>query len=162
MSDLREAQRLDEALQRAYAFLSKRDRTAWEVEQRLLRAEAEPEIIAAALTELRDLGYLDDGRYAERFTQDRRQLDSWGDERIGRRLRELGVDRSLIERALAARGADEPSELDAAVALLRRRFAVVPETPRDRQRAVGMLVRKGYGIELAHDAVRALTRSSSL
>ena len=159
MSDLRNAQRLDEALQRAYAFLSKRDRTGWEVEQRLVKAEVEPDILAVALTELRDLGYVDDGRYAVRFTQDRRNLDSWGDERIERRLRELGVDRSLIAEALSARGADEPSELEAAVALLQRRFSVVPETPRDRQRAIGMLARKGYGIEVAHDAVRALTRS---
>lgn len=155
----RDAQRLDEALQRAYAFLSKRDRTAREVELRLLKAEVKPSVVEAALTELVDLGYLDDGRYAERFTQDRRNLDSWGDDRIDRRLRELGVDRALIARALATRGADEPSELDAAVALLRRRFSVMPETPKDRQRAVGMLARKGYGTELAHDAVRALTRS---
>jgi regulatory protein len=158
MSDLRSVQRLDEALTRAYAFLSKRDRTAFEVEQRLGEAEIEPSVIAAALAELRDLGYVDDARYAQRFTQDRRNLDSWGDERIDRRLRELGVERHLIASALADRGEGEPSELDAAVALLRRRFQAPPETPRDQQRAVGILARKGYASELAHDAVRVLLR----
>ncbi|MEA2282705.1 MAG: regulatory protein, partial [Solirubrobacteraceae bacterium] len=49
---------------------------------------------------------------------------------------------------------DEAGELDAALALLQRRFPEPPATPRDAQRALGMLVRKGYGLELAHDALR--------
>jgi regulatory protein len=32
---------------------------------------------------------------------------------------------------------------------------VVPETDRDRDRALGFLVRKGYELELAYDAIRA-------
>ena len=109
------------------------------------------------LIELEDLRYVDDRRYAVRFATDRRHLDSWGDGRIERRLRELGVDRSLIAEALAARG-EAPTELEAAVTLLRRRFPQPPETPRDRDRAIGMLARKGYDLELAYDAVRALGR----
>jgi regulatory protein len=31
---------------------------------------------------------------------------------------------------------------------------VAPTTPRERDRALGMLVRKGYELELAHDALR--------
>jgi regulatory protein len=38
--------------------------------------------------------------------------------------------------------------------LLARRFPAPPQTPRERDRALGVLVRKGYGLELAHDAVR--------
>ena len=40
------------------------------------------------------------------------------------------------------------------MALLRRRFPDPPATPRDRDRALGVLVRKGYELELAHDAIR--------
>ena len=49
---------------------------------------------------------------------------------------------------------DREDELEAAVALLRRRVPGVPATPRERDRALGMLVRKGYGLELAYDALR--------
>ena len=45
-------------------------------------------------------------------------------------------------------------ELEAALALLRRRVPQVPATPRERDRALGMLVRKGYELELAYDALR--------
>ena len=45
-------------------------------------------------------------------------------------------------------------ELAAACELLARRFPVPPDTPRDRERALGFLVRKGYEPELAYDALR--------
>jgi regulatory protein len=49
---------------------------------------------------------------------------------------------------------DHDDELEAAVALLRRRVPTAPTTPRERDRALGMLVRKGYELELAYDALR--------
>ena len=71
---------------------------------------------------------------------------------------ELGVDRAEIRAALAS-GADADGEgghdeLQVACDLLARRFPVPPETPRDLERALGFLVRKGYALELAHDALR--------
>ncbi len=57
--------------------------------------------IDAAIAELLEFGYLDDARYARVFTQDKRTLEAWGNERIARGLRERGVERELIEAALA-------------------------------------------------------------
>ena len=57
----------------------------------------------------------------------------------------------LCERACAREPDDE---IDAAVALLRRRVRSAPADARDRQRALGLLVRRGFELELAHDAVR--------
>ena len=68
------------------------------------------------MTELIELGYLDDARYAQRFAEDRRRLDGWGSDRIARRLRELGVDREHIDAALAAQDPEE--EMAAALELL--------------------------------------------
>ena len=45
--------------------------------------------------------------------------------------------------------AGEHDELAAACELLERRFPHPPETPRDLERALGFLVRKGYELELA-------------
>ena len=42
--------------------------------------------------------------------------------------------------------------------MLARRFPVLPETDRDRERALSFLVRKGYELDLAHDALRAYAR----
>jgi len=154
MSDLRDAQRLDQALGTAYRFIAKRDRTISEVQARLAKDGVDEATIEAAIAELTALNYLDDTRYARRFAEDRRNLDAWGDERIERRLRELGIERETVVDALSSRR-EGRSELDTALQLLRRRFPRPPQTPRERNRALGMLARKGYDSELAHDAIRA-------
>lgn len=118
----------------------------------LERKRVDPETIALVLTELIEGGWLDDAAYARRFADDRRRLDGWGADRIARRLRALGIDAEHVEAAIAERSADE--EMEAALDLLRRRFPRPPSTPRDAQRALGALVRKGYDLELAHDALR--------
>ena len=146
---------LDDALGRAYRFLGQRDRSVAEVRKHLLGRNVGEATVEEAIAELAVQGYLDDARLAQRFTEDRRSLDSWGSERIERRLSELGVDRELIAAALTA---GEGGELDAAVDFLHRRFPVAPENDRERDRALKMLVRKGYALELAYDAVNAVSR----
>jgi regulatory protein len=136
----------------AWNALNRRERTIAEMARLLAGKRVEPALIDDVVGELIEQGYLDDARYAQRFAEDRRRLDGWGAERIERRLRALGVDPEAIDGALREQGHSE--ELEAAVALLRRRFPVPPDTPRDCERALGLLVRKGYELELAHDALR--------
>jgi regulatory protein len=152
-------ERLQHALDLAYRYLGHRDRTVAEVRERLTAEGIEPEVLEAALEELAHLGYLDDARYAQRFVEDRRSIDAWGAERIERRLLAVGVDPGLIAAALGEQGAGE--ELEAALAVLRRRFAQPPSHDRERDRALGLLVRKGYQLELAYDAVRAFEREAA-
>jgi len=71
----------------------------------------------------------------------------------------VGVDPAVIAAALGERDANE--ELEAALAVLRGRFERAPEHDRDRDRALGLLVRKGYELELAYDAVRAFERDAT-
>jgi regulatory protein len=141
----------------AYAYLNKRERTEAEVRARLQRAEVHSEEIEVVITELLQFGYLNDARYARVFTQDKRALEAWGNERIARKLRERGVERDLIDAALAEYG----GELERALELLSRRFPAGPAQPRDRERAFGLLARKGYESETAADAVREWARLAS-
>jgi regulatory protein len=152
-------ERLQQALDAGYRFLGRRDRTVAEVRERLETDDIEPEVVDAAIEELTRMGYLDDARYAQRFAEDRRTIDAWGTERIERRLLAVGVDPALIDDALGDRGAAE--ELEAAVAVLRRRFPRMPADDRARDRALGMLIRKGYDLELAYDAIRAYERDAA-
>ena len=144
--------RLQHGRDLAWRALNRRDHTVAEIARVLARKRVEPAVIDTVVGELCEQGYLDDARFAQRFAEDRRQLDGWGSERIERRLLQLGVARDLV--AAAVGGQDANAELDAAVALLRRRFPAPPATPRDCERALGLLVRKGYELELAYDAIR--------
>ncbi len=172
------------ALALAYRYINTRERTVAEVRARLERAVLPESEITAAIAELVEFSYVDDVRYARVFTQDKRRLEAWGNERIERALRERGVDRTVIEEALAEEASEGVSaegvsaegtaaegtaaygdfagehELGRAVDLLARRFPMGPLEPRDRDRAFGVLARKGYGSELAGDAVRAWARAA--
>jgi regulatory protein len=143
--------RRGEAFDVAWKLLNHRDRTEAELVRAFLKARIEPELAEEVLDELREGGYVDDARFAVRFAEDRRRLDAWGTDRIERRLSELGVPREHIAAAL---GEGDHNELEAAVALLERRFPAPPSTPRERDRLLGVLLRKGYDLELAHDALR--------
>jgi regulatory protein len=152
-------ERLQHALDAAYRFLGRRDRTVAEVRERLHADEIDADVIDETIEELARQGYLDDARYAQRFAEDRRTIDAWGAERIERRLLAVGVAPALIAAAIGERGAAE--ELEAALVVLRRRFPRAPTDDRDRERALGMLVRKGYDLELAYDAIRAYERDAA-
>jgi regulatory protein len=144
--------RLQHALDAAFRYLGHRDRTVAEMRRHLESKRVEPATIDEAIAELEAQGYLDDARFASRYAEDRRTLDAWGADRIERRLIAAGVDTAHIAAALAERDAAE--EVEAALAILRRRFTPPLADDRTRDRALGVLVRKGYELELAHDALR--------
>jgi regulatory protein len=152
------ADRLERALVVAYGYLNRRDRTEAEVRRRLAREDFDVAIVDEAIAALSEQGVLDDVRYARLFTQDKRELEQWGSDRIRRMLLERGIERELVEQTLRAELPE--SELDGALALLRRRFAVAPRDRRERDRALGVMVRKGYDPELALDALAAYARDA--
>ena len=146
---------LQRALELAYGFLAKRDRTVSETRARLESAGVDPATAEEAIATLAEQGYLDDARYARRFAEDRRHLDGWGSARIQQRLRQLGVPREVIEAAVSR---PPEAELEGALQVLSRRFPAGRCDRQERDRALGVLLRRGYDFELACDALRAHTR----
>ena len=86
-------------------------------------------------------------------------LEEWGTERIRDTLALRGIDRELIDAAVGADG-DAGAEMDRALEILRLRFPSLPRERRDRDRALAVLLRKGYDTELALDALTAHARAS--
>ncbi len=143
---------LTDALARCYSQLGRREHSVAELRAKLLRAGIAPACVEEALAIVIEQGYLNDERYARLLAEDRRALDGWGVERIRERMQRAGIDRSLIDIALAP--FDEASECRAAVELLRRRFAAPPADARERQRAFALLIRQGFDSDVAYDAIR--------
>jgi regulatory protein len=168
-------QALQKALDLSYAFINRRERTVAEVRSQLERKGVSETDADDAVQTLIDQHLLDDERFAQLFVSDKRELERWGVERIRRGLSARGIDRALAEQALAAEpeAVDDPDldspgaqrrgsqggELGRALELLRRRFPDPPRERRDRNRALGMLLRKGYEQELAIDALNAHERA---
>jgi regulatory protein len=154
--------RSGEALDAAYRYLNKRERTVAEVRRRLRREGFSERMIAQALEVLAAEGAVDDARFARLFTEDRRELEQWGSERIRRALANRGVDSETAasvvdgDREWTTRSGE--TEAERAFSLLRRRFPSPPRSRRDRDRALGVLVRKGYELELALEVLSAYAR----
>jgi regulatory protein len=158
-------QALQKALDLAYAFINRRERTVAEVRSQLERRGVSEADADAAVETLIEQRLVDDERFAQLFVSDKRELERWGVERIRRGLSARGIDRALAEQTLAASAetADEDGcggELERALELLRRRFPDPPRERRDRERAFGMLARKGYEHELVVDALNAYARDA--
>jgi regulatory protein len=137
--------------------LSVRDRSVAELRTYLEGKRVEPDLIDEVVSELERTRVLDDARYAERFTEDRRSLRGWGPERIEQELARRGIPSELVEAALAQRSRED--ELQAAKSVLAERFPAL-EDDRERNRAWQLLVRRGFDAELAYDAVRAHRRAA--
>jgi regulatory protein len=139
----------------ALRALSYKERTeselrAWLAEREV--AEAEIEEVIALLTEA---GAIDDASFARRYAEDKRSLAGWGPDRISAALSSRGVGRAHIEAALE--GEDSDAQLERAVGLLGDRGMACADE-RERERALGLLVRRGYPLELAYEAVRTVER----
>jgi regulatory protein len=153
LDGLDEDERLQHALAVAYRYLNRRERTIDEVRRRLERAGIAAVDAERAIATLLEQNYLCDERFVQLFVQDKRELEQWGGERIERALVSRGIDRSLAREAISV--AAPESEFTRALELLRRRFPSPPADRRERERALGVLLRKGYDSEVALDALAA-------
>lgn len=93
------------------------------------------------------------------FAADKRDLSGWGRERIEANLRERGLPEAAIEAATAVD--DHDAQLERALGLLQRR-GPAPTDDRERASALGYLTRRGYGYELAYEAVRRCSHDDDL
>jgi regulatory protein len=109
----------------------------------------------AVLERLHEAGAIDDDRFARRFAEDKRELRGWGPDRIAEALRARGVNETLIEVAVEAEGAE--ALLGRAIELVEL-SGVVPCDEPSRAKALALLARRGFPLEVAYDAVRALER----
>jgi regulatory protein len=152
-------ERLQRALELAYDYLNRRDRTSAEVRRRLDRDGIGVPATEEALRILMDQGYVDDARLAQLLMADKQELEQWGSDRIRRMLLARGINHELVEQTLRAESGE--IELDRALGLLRRRFPSPPQDRRERDRAFGVLLRKGYDSELASVALAAYARDAA-
>jgi len=152
-----------EALDRAVLFLSYRPRTCREVRRHLsdhgLGGNAE-----SAVARCRELGYLDDERYAQAYVRERLRLKPRGRVRLVSELLARGIDRTAAERVvddvLMEEEVTEASLVrDVAAARLRRLRGLDPDTA--KRRLSGYLARRGFAAGDIRDIVRELVPDDS-
>lgn len=116
------------AFSRALNYLTARSRTVQETTEYLLRKGYSPEDTAQAVTRLLELDLLNDQKVAVQWVEYSMRCKPKGRDRLSRELLARGVDREIIEEALAV--LDEEAEFELALQLLSPR--PVSRWPQDK------------------------------
>ena len=135
--------------ERALRHLARRDHSRAEL-ARKLAAHGDANEIDAVIERMGELGLQSDTRYAEAFV--RGKAGRFGASRLRSELARRGVDRDLIDEAIA--GECVESEADRARAVLRGRFTEPPADAREWARQARFLQTRGF----APDLIRKLLK----
>ena len=145
-----------EALRRkAIALLARRDRSRSEMEQLLTRRCGDAFLVAAVLGELQARGWLSEARLAAQVVHSQRSRS--GAARIRQEMARRGIDPAVIAEASAGL---ESGDLQAALALWRRRFGTPAAERRQRERQLRFLLQRGFGPGLALEVLRIAEREA--
>lgn len=134
---------------KAMALLNHKDRTRWELQDRMERAGFSEEVIADAVAYVEGFHYIDDRRYAVHFAEIYRESRSIA--RIRQDLKKRHVPEEYIDEALEEISYDDSAALEKEIGkLCRGRDDFSYE---EKQKIAAKLYRKGFRTD---DIFRAL------
>lgn len=113
--------------------------------RRLVRKGHPRPAVEAALERAAELGLLDDAAFAQTFVQTRAARGR-GPSRLTRDLLSMGVERSIIDRAVAAEWPEGSDRATVPLTLATKRAAQLGSLPRQvkRRRVIAYLARRGF------------------
>lgn len=134
---------------RALNLLARRDHTVTELKRKLADRGFSADAICEVLEKLAGEGYLDDRRFAQRWTESAIRSGRGYGLRILQELQRRGVSREIASGTVADASV-EYSEYDSLAAIVSRRFsafdpAVAPM--KEKQRVYSYLQRRGFSLQ---------------
>ena len=136
----------EKATRYAYRILSARPLSEKEFRLKLRRKGYEGAVVEAVTERFKELGYLNDAAIAGQLARTLAISRLWGDRRIAISLKAKGLDRELIEAAIAL-ARQELTERAAVMQLLGKKGKgriFVPEDNREKRRLLQSLMGKGF------------------
>lgn len=138
-------------------FVERRPFAGRDLTRRLVLKGHPPEAAAAAVERAQGVGLVDDARFTLHYVETRAARGR-GPLRLRRDLSALGVERSVVDRALAEAFGPDGTGGPSAEALARKRLAQLKGLARPvaRRRLLAFLARRGFVGESVHRLVVAL------
>jgi regulatory protein len=143
--------------------LERRSFARVDLARRLVRKGHPRDAVEAAVERAAGLGLLDDAAFAQSYVQTR-SARGRGPARLTRDLLAMGVERSLIDRALAAEWPEGSDRSRVPLALAAKRAAQLGDLPRPtkRRRVLAYLARRGFaGRDITELVTRIVNQSAS-
>lgn len=135
---------------KALWLISFRDHSRRELYDKL-RKDYSEESCERALDRLEELGLVDDGRYARRYTADLINVKRLPARGVRQKLFEKGIDRDLIDEVLSEIEVDEEAQIRS---IVEKKYANALNDEKGCRRAVNALMRMGFSYADIKSALR--------
>ncbi len=110
---------IQEIKNQAFNLLSYRDRSAYEMKDRLLKKGYQEDEVITVIKRLKELSYIDDNKFAETWVKYRIKNKPRGSNMLRKELNSKGIDENIINRVLV-KLVDFDTEVDLGSTLARK------------------------------------------
>ncbi len=114
-----------------------------------------PHIIDTAISEIADLGLVDDLKFARAFAEHRKNVQKKGPYKVRQELFAKGVCREFVDIAVEEVFSDEDDEVLSAL-LVAEKYRDCLGDIKGRQRCYNALIRKGFSFDVSKKAMQKL------
>lgn len=150
----------EQGLKYSLRLLKSRMYSERKLEEKLLKRGIENSVSQEIIKHLRDHKLLDDKAYADSLIRSAARYRSASTKMIKYKLRQKGIDKSIIEERLVNQDSIIPSEKERAQELARKwrmRHAKYAGQPTERDRLGAFLQRQGFGYSTIREIVSQLS-----
>lgn len=128
------------AYAQALRFLTLRAHSADELYKKLIKKHS-PESSRYSVEKCRELGFIDDEDFAQRYAQELIQNKKFGPARVRNELFSKGIDREIIENVLASLEFDSSAFI---IEIIQKKYSSCLDDEKGRRRMIAGLMRLGY------------------
>lgn len=136
------------AKKQAYKLLSRRDRSPFEIAQKLKEKQFSEATITETISYLKEIDLLNESRFIRHWSRFRLEQHSYGPIRLRRELLDKGLSTEDVDRFIEGLSGEwDPAHLTEKALLRRYKDPSALQTPIHRRRAFDFLQRKGHTTE---------------
>ena len=146
------------AYAQALRFLTLRAHSASELYKKIIKKHS-PEAAEFAVGRCRELGFIDDADFAERYAQELAEKKHYGASRIRNELFLKGIDREIIDNTLSSLEFDTENAI---IGIIEKKYSGCLSDEKGRRRMIAGLVRLGYSYSDIKSALSELNLSEDL
>jgi regulatory protein len=145
----------EQYLNKAYYYLSIRNRSVKEMREYLVKKKASVEIIEKIISLLLEKKFLNDESFARSWVLNRARLKPKGKAFLKFELRQKGITDEIITKVIQEVQEEIPDELEQAKSLIGKRMERMRGAPREEvyQKVGGFLARRGFSWDIVKKAI---------
>lgn len=153
LHELHDRSRERRAYQRACYLLDARDYSYVMLYRKLMQTYRDKDLSRKICDRLRDAGLIDDARYAEKCAEYLVERKKYGIYRARQEMLHRGLEKSLVENALADLEEQAEENISAVLEKKYGRYLTDPKDYKSREKVIAGMARLGYSFQSVKDAI---------